>query len=257
MKKFAVLGSGITYTKSPLIHNEVFRLLGADARYTVENIAADALGENIERLFAEYDGLNVTVPFKKEIRKYVEADCAAVNTLLCAAREGYNTDGFGFYRDVTRYFGSVNGLDALIIGAGGAAEIVARTLTDAGAAVTIISRDKSKAAELAKRVGGASEITSPPELIVNCTPVGWDGLANPLASDISLQRLKYAYDLIYPTFVTPFLAAAKSAGAKIANGLGMLVYQAIKADELFLGAKIDCDDIYEKIVKKLSEENTI
>lgn len=251
MKKFAVLGSGISYTKSPFIHGEIYRALGVRADYAVEDIAADSLDANVGRLFSEYDGFNVTQPFKKEILKYVASGRAAVNTVVSKTKTGYNTDGDGFMTDLIDFAGNVRGMDILILGAGGAAVIVAEELAAAGAKLTIYNRTKETADALAKKVGGLSEILSPPEMIINCTSVGWDRVSNPLPTGIPIGNLKYAYDLIYPPWVSPFLANARLVGAKTRNGWGMLVHQAIKADEIFLERKLDGKFLADIILKKI------
>lgn len=256
MKKFALLGSGIAYTKSPIIHNEIYKTLGLDATYTVEDIPADALSAHIERLFSDYDGFNITQPFKIEMLKYVKSDRAAVNTVLTKDKSGYNTDGDGFMADITGFAGDLRGVEVLILGAGGAAEIVAEELAKAGANITVYNRTKEKAEKLAKRVGGKTDIqTASPRLIVNCTSVGWDRETDPLPASVSVGNLKYAYDLIYPPWVSPFLATARLVGAKTRNGWGMLVYQAIKAEEIFLGQKLDEKLLYAAVMKKIAEEN--
>lgn len=253
MKKFAVLGSGISYTLSPTIHNAVFDILGADAQYFVEDIPGDGLPQNIERLLGEYDGFNVTVPFKKDICQFITTDSAAVNTVIAKQRVGYNTDGYGFKCDLAHLTGGKKVPDALILGAGGAAEVVAKELLKAGTFVWVLCRHREKADIFARSVGASVYNGGSPRLIVNCTPIGWDGKSDALPPDIPTDNLKYAYDLIYPTMPSMFLRRAKAAGAATSDGLGMLIAQALRADELFLNTKIDYEAARKIAAQKIAE----
>ena len=257
MKKFAVLGSGINYTLSPVIHNTVFAALGINAKYGVEDIPENAFAKNIPGLLSCYDGLNVTKPFKKLITQYLETECDAVNTVLCAEKKGFNTDGFGFMRAINRLTGeSLAGANVLLLGSGGAAEVAAAELIQAGTNLTVYNRTAEKAVSLATKLGCSCEITSPPDIIINCTSAGLDGVTNPLPI-VSLKNLKFAYDLIYLPPQTPFLAVCGAVDAKAANGLDMLIYQALKADELFLQMEIDYKKMFDIVMKKLTEDALI
>lgn len=247
MLKFCVLGSGIAYTLSPKIHGMVFDMLGVSATYGVEDIPPEALGSNIPRLKETYDGLNVTKPHKAAILPFLaenRAPFAAVNTVVKRKGEwvGDNTDLYGFMSDLRALVGDPAGMRTLVLGAGGAAEAVVCGLASAGADVTVVNRTASKAAALASRYNSASAARADglrPELIVNCTSVGNDGRTNPLPLGVDTGALRFAYDLVYAPPRTAFLRACEEAGAKTSNGLGMLVRQAIRADEIFLGRELE------------------
>lgn len=261
MLKFCVLGSGISYTLSPLIHKTAFRALGADADYFVEDIPSGELGENIVRIKKTYDGFNVTKPFKQDIMLYLDGiDCKvdAVNTVTVRGGEhiGSNTDVFGFASALRDLAGDVRGMRTLVLGAGGAAEAAVCALTDAGADVAIYNRTPERAIGLATRYKAApvSSVKGlKPELLVNCTSVGNDGVTSPIPDGLDMSALRYGYDLVYSPAHTAFMSDCEKAGAKTAGGLSMLIYQAIAADGIFLGCEPPAE-LYEEIRKTLEKE---
>ena len=150
----------------------------------------------------------------------------------------YNTDIYGFGLAFDGLCGDVRGEKVLVIGAGGAAEAVLCALKNRGADVTVVNRTFSRGRELAEKYGMKAAETSiglRPSVIVNCATVGNDGVSSPLSGREDLGDLKYAYDLVYSPAHTQFMKDCEKAGAKTSNGLSMLIYQAVVADEIFLG----------------------
>ncbi len=245
MLKLCVAGSGISYTLSPVIHKAVLGALGVEAEYLVEDIPADAFSANAPRLLASYDGFNVTKPFKRDIIPFLSSletgGLDAVNVVRTNGGRavGYNTDADGFALDFASLAGDVRGARVLMIGAGGAAEAVAFALRRAGAEVTVYNRTYARAEALAEKFGlravkSAAE-AGKCEVFVNCaTPP-----APPLPEGADTSALAYAYDIVYSPRHTPFMAACEERGAKTSDGLGMLVYQAVIADEIFTGRRGD------------------
>ena len=262
MLKFCVLGSGISYTLSPKIHNAVFAKLGVKAEYGVTDISKDGLAEHISVLKNEFDGFNVTKPFKNEICKYLNENNARIGAVNTVKRSngkyfGENTDVYGFMQSLTKMTGDVRELNVLVLGAGGASEAVVCGLTEACADVTIFNRTQEKAKLLADKFGckwAESSSGLKPELIVNAVSLGNDGVSNPMPS-VDLTSLKFAYDLIYSPERTPFLKQCEGAGAKVENGLGMLIYQAIEADEIFLDRRgqLDKEMLYALVEKTIKD----
>ncbi len=255
MLKFCVLGYRIQYTLSPVIHGAVFDVLGVNATYGVEDIPSEELESNIPRL-REYDGFNVTKPHKLAILPYLDevlSPISAVNTVKRSGDRlaGYNTDVGGFGRDIRSLAGDLTGVRTLVLGAGGAAEAVVCSLTGSGADVAIINRTKAKAEALAARYGASVASELKPQVIVNCTSAVNDGGEFVLPAEVDASELKFAYDLTYSPPITPFMAECERRGAKTANGLGMLVRQAIEADEIFLGRQLDGDALFAEVMKVL------
>lgn len=261
MLRFCVLGGGIKYTLSPIIHQNVFNALGVAADYAVEDMPPAELAAAVPRLRETYDGFNVTKPHKAAIIPYLTEKLTpldAVNTVRRDGREwtGHNTDLGGFTADLTAFAGDVRGRETLVLGAGGAAEAVVCGLTAAGARVTVVNRTYAKAQTLAAKFGAAAAETARglrPELIVNCTSVGGCG-ESALPPEVDTSALVCAYDLVYSPARTAFMAACESAGARASNGLGMLIRQAILADGIFLGRELDTDALYTELVKTLQRE---
>ena len=101
-KTFGLIGEKLGHSLSGQIHSRLFAALGAEARYDLIEIPREGFADTFPRLLAEYDGLNVTIPYKRAVLPYLEAlspeaaDYGAVNTVDCAARTGHNTDVTGF-----------------------------------------------------------------------------------------------------------------------------------------------------------------
>ncbi len=261
MLKLCVVGSGISYTLSPVIHSAALNAAGVSAEYGVEDIPEAEFVASVPRLLRDYDGFNVTKPFKRAIIPYLSrvetGGLDAVNVVTCGAdgATGYNTDAEGFALSLRDLAGDVGGMRTLVIGAGGAAEAVVFALSRAGAEVSIYNRTYEKAARLADGYGaaaltGAGDLRGA-ELIVNCATYCAGAPALPEGTDLS--GVRYGYDIVYSPRVTPFMTACSRAGAKVCNGLGMLVYQAIVADGIFTQRKGDASAMYAAAMKAIEE----
>lgn len=247
----AVIGHPVRHSLSPAIHNAAFAALDLDWAYLAFDVAPGATAAAIEAVRAlGLGGLSVTMPHKDGAARAVdrltpEAEAlGAVNCVVPVAGGdllGENTDGAGFL-DALRVDLDVSpdGRRCVVLGAGGAARAVVLALAGAGAReVVVVNRTPERAAEavaLAGPVGrlGAPEAAADAEIVVNATPVGMDGAANPLP-DVRFGDGQVVVDLLYHPAVTPLLASASADGARVANGLGMLVHQAAHAFERWTG----------------------
>ena len=264
MLKLCVFGSGISYTLSPIIHKAVLCELGVPAEYGVLDVSESGFDAAVRRLLADLDGFNVTKPFKRAVIPYLSAaetgglDAVNVVKINGGRATGYNTDADGFAAALTELTGPVRGMKTLMIGAGGAAEAVAYALSRMGADVAICNRTHEKAVRLAEKFGlravASAKDAGAAELIVNCaTPSS----APPLPEGTDLGRVRYAYDLVYSPRTTRFMTACAEAGAKTSDGLGMLIYQAIIADEIFTGLKGDRAALRKAAERALEKEGRI
>lgn len=253
--KYCVLGYGIGYTLSPLIHTAFYERLREAKAYGVEDIPPDELDAELPRLLAEYDGFNVTKPHKESVAKMLGAG-HPVNTVASDGRST-STDGIGFLLDYTSAFGTPAGR-VLILGAGGAAKSVAEALTEhTDAEIFVYNRTYEKAAQMrSDRVTALTEPSGKFDSVINCTSAGLKGeQASPDSLDLS--GVRYAYDLIYSPAVTPFMRRAESEGAKVRGGIGMLVYQAIASQEFWRGKPFSENvrrELYDCAVKAISEK---
>lgn len=257
MKKFALLGHDIEYSLSPTIHNFVFKELKIDASYSLLSMTDDELKNDNARLF-DLDGFNVTKPHKEHITDLIE-NCSlkAVNTVKNknGKLSGYSTDEYGFVSDLTLNENSFYGDRVLILGAGGSAYSIAAALKKLDADVYVYNRTWEKAEELANITGITPLSTVEgfvPDAVVNCTTLGLNG-ENSLPYDLNIKSVKWAYDLIYNTF-TPFYKTFHQKGARSYTGLGMLIFQALKSDEIFLDVSFTKEEekaMYKKLYIKL------
>jgi shikimate dehydrogenase len=258
---YAVFGNPIAHSKSPRIHAEFARQTGQDMRYTARLAPLDGFAGALRDFHAEGGrGANVTVPFKEQAhalaaRHSPRAEAAgAVNTLILenGAWTGDNTDGIGLVRDVEanlRY--ALNGRRFLLLGAGGAARgVMLPLLAEHPECLVIANRTPDKAGGLAERFrrapgvkastrveGGGFDVLAGQrfDFVLNATAASLAGDLPPLPDDIFAPGA-LAYDMMYGR-ETPFMSFARERGARVADGLGMLVEQAAEAFQLWRGVR--------------------
>jgi shikimate dehydrogenase len=248
--RYAVIGNPVAHSKSPWIHAEFARATGEDIEYSRIEAPLDGFTPAVE-LFraAGGKGLNVTLPFKHEAFRYCSrhSDRArvaqAVNTIVFDRAFGDNTDGVGLVRDISQNLQiELKDRGVLLLGAGGAAQGVIGALLEAGVArLVIANRTVPKAKALAERFKGASACgydalgREPFDVVINATSAGLANEVPPLPQDL-LGKGMLAYELVYGR-ETPFLAAARRAGARACDGLGMLVEQAAESFFIWRGVR--------------------
>ena len=248
--RYAVIGNPVAHSKSPRIHAEFARATGQDIDYGRIEAPLDAFAQAVERFRAAGGkGLNVTLPFKHEAfrlckRVSERARLAqAVNTMRFDDSFGDNTDGVGLVRDLTANLGfPLKEKAILVLGAGGAAQGVVGALIDAGVGrLVIANRTVSRGEALAARFAGASACGYDAlagqrfELVINATSAGLTAESPPLPPGL-LNPACVAYEMVYGRD-TPFLSAARSAGARASDGLGMLVEQAAESFFIWRGVR--------------------
>ena len=235
MAGYGLLGEVLGHSFSPEIHT----LLG-DVPYDLFEVARGDLASFLET--TDLQGMNVTIPYKKEVMRFlaeVSAEAESVGAVNTIVRDesgkkwrGYNTDvdGFRYMLDASGF--SFEGKKGLILGDGGASAAVQYVLKERGAAYTVLTRRGEHRLEEAGKYADAT-------FVVNATPVGMfpENGASPI--DLSLlPNCACVLDLIYNPLRTRLLLDAKEGGMIAVNGLGMLVAQAKKSAELFLGRSL-------------------
>ena len=258
---YAVIGNPISHSKSPLIHAMFAHQTGEDISYEAIESPLDGFKATIERLQCEgYKGCNVTVPFKFEAFNIANElsgraqTAQAVNTFSFAGNFilGDNTDGAGLVRDIEKNIG-VNLKDkrVLLMGAGGASYGVALPLLQTGCILAVVNRTAEKALQLAATFKGVSAfryedlIGQSFDLIINATSAGLTGSEIPLPPGIFAPD-SLAYDMMYGR-ETPFMKFARSQGATVADGLGMLVEQAAEAFYIWRGVRPETAPVITKL----------
>ena len=246
--RYALIGNPVAHSKSPRIHAEFARATGQDLEYVLLESPLEGFRSTVERFRASGGrGLNVTLPFKQEAFRYSSTVserarlAQAVNTLVLETGFGDNTDGIGLVRDLTNNL-NFQFRSVLLLGAGGAAQGAIGPLLEAGASrVVIANRTLSRAQALAQRFSGVTATAYDAlkgegfDLVINATSAGLADEAPPLPPGL-LKTGVLAYDMVYGR-ETPFLSAARKAGARIADGLGMLVEQAAESFYLWRGVR--------------------
>ena len=249
--RYAVIGNPVAHSKSPWIHAQFARACGQDMAYSRIEAPLDRFAETVDAFRASGGkGLNVTLPFKGDAFRYCSRpsdrarDAQAVNTLSFSEEVGgETTDGPGLVADLQSNLGfALRGRRVLLMGAGGAAQGVVAALLESGVvSLVIANRTVDKALALAARfqrvVGsGYAELEGQRfDLVINATSSGLSGEGVALPQGI-LHKEALAYDMVYGRD-TPFLQAAKGAGAAVSDGLGMLVEQAAESFLLWRGVR--------------------
>jgi len=262
--RYAVIGNPIEHSKSPQVHALFAQQTGQAMQYERLLAPIDRFAERVHGFIAQGGrGANVTVPFKLEAFALAQAltpraqAAGAVNTLSFSAEgiKGDNTDGMGLVRDITRNAGvPLRDRSVLLLGAGGAARGVILPLIEAHiAGLVIANRTQSRAMELAQQfshsdvpVSSAAfeQLDQSFDVIINATSASLDAALPPLPDGVfSPQTL--AYDMMYGVQPTIFMQHAVGHGAKVRDGLGMLIEQAAESFFVWRGVRPDTAPVYQ------------
>ena len=249
-KKYAVFGNPIKHSKSPLIHAAFAQQCNLQLQYRAVRVELGDFPRAAKNFFAGGgDGLNVTVPFKREAFDLVDelSDRArragAANTLTPlpgGGIRGDNTDGLGLVGDMVANLGwAVRDLRVLVLGAGGAVRgVLGPLLKERPSELLIVNRTAQRAEQLAGEFsdlgpveGGAYSLIGARQfdLIINGTSAGLTGEMPDLPSSL-LTDHSCCYDMVYGAEPTVFMRwAAHHAAWAVSDGLGMLVEQAAQS----------------------------
>ena len=273
MKKYLVIGNPIGHSLSPLIHNHwIKKNKLIDSVYEKKKVDKKDLVDIVNQVKSgKINGVNITVPFKKEIIPLlddIKGDAKlteSVNTLCKVDNEvhGHNTDTEGFKNSLKYASVNYNNKNIFILGAGGVAPSILKAFVDTADKIYITNRTLEKAEEL-KKLGDTTmallgrkkdiieivEWGKTPKVcdrVVNTTSVGLikDEILNLDFKDYENNRNALFYDLIYNPKETNFLKEAKLRGNKTMNGKMMFLWQAQIAFQMWTGviAKIDSETI--------------
>lgn len=249
-KIIGIFGDPVEHSLSPLIHNEAFKYLNLDYCYVAFNVKREKLKEAVEAIRAlGIVGVNITVPHKEAVMSYLDeiseeaAQIGAVNTVVNenGYLKGFNTDARGFIQSLKERKVNVNKKDILVLGAGGAARAIIYGILKEGGSIYIYNRTLSKAEEIKRKFSslGTIEVLTQLDksliekvyLIVNTTSLGLKQ-NDPMPIDPCLLNKDIIYcDIVYPE--TKLMKEAKKIGCKVIGGLGMLLWQAAYAFELW------------------------
>jgi shikimate dehydrogenase len=239
--KLALLGASISKSLSPIIHKKILKSIGIDVDYYLFDVAFENLGKAIGEIKnSDILGINVTMPYKKEVIKFLdEAHGASINTIKNKNNKliGFSTDGLGFLRSLDL---PIDNKNIVIIGLGGSAEAIICEIKNFTKNITIISRSKKHEEFPTKTFEKLPQACNNCDILINATPLG-------ITSDFknfdflnNLPKSALVYDLNYIK-ETNLLKRAKSLGLGTQNGIKMLIMQAVYSDEIFLDRKINID----------------
>jgi shikimate dehydrogenase len=272
--RYLVLGHPIAHSQSPRIHTLFAQQTGQDMTYEALDVAPGTLPDELERVIIHEGvvGMNVTVPYKTEAFKLCDMvsprarRARAVNTLLfnVDSLRGDNTDGVGLMRDLKNLGFEVEEKRILILGAGGAVrgilEPILRTTIDG---LCIANRTVEKAEALVKEFVDLATTSvealsfealadqQPFDAVINATSASLSGDLPPLPEGL-LAEDAWAYDLMYAAQPTPFMQWASAHGARVADGLGMLVEQAAESFSIWRGIRPQTAPVIEAIRAQLN-----
>ena len=246
--KFGLLGRKLGHSYSPMI----FDLMGG-YRYELYEREPEGIEDLLRN--TDFDGINVTIPYKKEVLQYLdEIDplalrLGAVNTIVKRNGKlfGYNSDYYGFRSMVLRTRIDIQGKKVLVLGSGGASVTVRAVLEDLGARVVVISRS-------GENNYGNLSLHRDASMIVNTTPLGMYPNNGVSALELSnFPELEGVLDLIYNPARTQLLLDCEKYGIPGFNGLWMLVAQAKQSAEWFLDTQLP-DSLVSQIHRKLRDK---
>ncbi|MDD9897411.1 MAG: shikimate dehydrogenase [Candidatus Melainabacteria bacterium] len=254
--KLGLIGSSLAHSKSPEIHMAGLNYLGIEGEYVKFEIDPSNFESKVNILASQLDGLNVTIPYKETMLKYLNhqdelvTKIGATNTLAMKDSQihGFNTDYWGFMKSLENF--DLKDKSASILGAGGASRALIIALNDMGLSeINVYVRNVHKVEGTLPKIQEAKlnlELYSEDlelnhsAIIINATPVGQGRLSNLMPITIpQLELLRegtIVYDLIYQN--TLMLQEAGKCKLHTINGSEMLILQAVKSLAIWTGAEI-------------------
>ena len=254
--RYAVIGNPVAHSRSPDIHAAFARATAQDIEYQRLLAPVDGFAATIAAFRdAGGRGANVTVPFKEQAFALADELTArarlagAVNTLSLGPGRivGDNTDGVGLVRDLMQNLGvPISGRRVLLLGAGGAARGALGPLQEQQPAhIVIANRSEARANQLAAAFATSGALSAAGfaalagrqfDIVINATAASLSGEVPPLPTGLYAAHA-LAYDMMYAKSDTPFMAVARAQGARVADGLGMLVEQAAESFFVWRGVR--------------------
>ncbi|MGA2676996.1 MAG: shikimate dehydrogenase [Methanobacterium sp.] len=274
-KLLGLIGDPVKHTLSPYMHNAAFESLNLDYVYVPFHVKKNELKAAIKGASSlEIKGLNVTIPHKTEVMKYLDVLdgtaelIGAVNTIKFDEKiKGYNTDGLGAVRAIEET-STVRGKKIVILGAGGASRAISFQIILSGAGRVIIANRTLEKGFLLKKnlvekldadveaidIGEKlNDELKDADILINTTPIGMypNIHQKPLVTSEMMHENLIVNDIIYNPLHTGILREAIKANAKTVTGVKMLIYQGIESFKIWTGVEPSVDVFNEALVKVL------
>ncbi len=266
-----ILGHGITYSRSPLIHNYWISKYGVDSRYGICDLPEEKLPAFLSSIReGKSAGCNVTTPYKQTVIQYLDAiddaasTIASVNTIYCRGGQlrGTSTDGAGYIGHLknTQPDLVLKNAKVLVLGAGGAARSIADALVKCGCSeIYIANRTLAKARDIAGLQpdiikplpwDDMQSVTGQVDLLINTTSLGMVE-RQPLVLPLENTRPDCVIsDIVYAPLETRLLAQARELVRPVVDGLGMLLHQAVPGFQLWFGIEPQVTDELRALVEQ-------
>ena len=278
---YGLLGSPVSHSLSPFIHNEGFRRLSLNARY----LAFPVEGKDLEStLFAlrkmRVGGLNLTMPLKEAVLPLCDSLSkearlsSSVNTLIFSETgemTGSSTDGIGFFRALEAENGSVKGKRLCLMGLGGAGKAIlsravytelseirllqrASSIEKNRAFIEKVEQETGKSIFLGSYKENLAEFLEESDILVNSTNVGMNSETSLIPDAKLLHKGLFVADCIYHPLETKLLTQAKKEGLHYMNGLPMLFYQAAESFRLWTGQEFPEEGVLEVLRERVEKK---
>ncbi|MCL4131782.1 UNVERIFIED_CONTAM: hypothetical protein GTU68_050840, partial [Idotea baltica] len=260
----ALLGDPLGHSLSPVLHKAIYRQLEIDdASYRTVELPEERLKAFFTGFrVGGFDGVNVTVPHKASVIPLldeIDSKAKLLNAVNCIHRSqnkltGYNTDLLGFAYSLRQNGVDIQGAEFAILGAGGSAQAVGAVLAEGEAKrISIVNRTPENSEKLKETILAVSDQVKVHiidedalvkrskhlDCVINTTSLGMHPKVkeSPLSEEVFTENT-LAFDLVYNPVKTQFLKSAEKQGASVANGLQMLVAQAVYSVEIWMGGNI-------------------
>jgi shikimate dehydrogenase len=260
MEEIVLIGSNISHSRSPRLHNYLFEKFNLPFRYSLMPMKREELPAALELMKSGgFRGANVTSPYKQLVvagmNRLAEevAIIGAVNTILfeegCAT--GCNTDTYGVAQAIRGHAVTSSSFDAAVIGTGGAAASAIHALLAEPCLrhLSIYSRSIERAANEARRwnddrvSGDSLDRFISSDLVIHATPVGLADNGDALLKESQLNGVQVLFEMIYSPAETELVRRARRAGADIIPGMAMFLHQALRSFQLWTGIQVSINDI--------------
>lgn len=255
MIDYGLIGKKLGHSFSKIIHNQI-----ADYKYDLIELTSDGFREFMTK--KDFKAVNVTLPYKQEVIPYLDemSDAAkaigAVNCVKCINGKliGHNTDFDGLFA-LTKHMGlNLSGKKVLILGTGGTSDTAMAVCNFLS--VGSIHKVSRSGKDGSLTYEEATTTYNDAQIIINTTPLGMypDNYSSPIDLK-NFKNLEGVIDVVYNPLRTPLVSQALSLGIKAQGGLYMLIAQAVRASEFFVGNHYD-DSVIEEVFERLTKEKT-
>lgn len=274
-----LIGNPVGHSISPLIHNTLSEKLNQNLAYVTFKVESQDVVAAVKGAYAlGIKGMNVTVPHKQAVMEaLVDVDplaksIGAVNTLVRVdgGYKGYNTDYFGIRRQLVEDGIDIKGREVIVLGAGGASRAVTFMCAVEGAGrVYLLNRSVDKAVELARdvntyigedkvcpmRLNDYNKLAGKKYIVIQNTSRGLypEVDAAPIEDEDFYDMIEAAVDIIFNPSETKFMRLAGEHGARVYNGIEMLLYQGVAAYELWNDVKVP-DELCRELHRLMEQE---